>query len=62
MRTGLIFGGICGIVGAALAGVTLRAAQRAPLPLDETRSSLRAADLAPAEADVGSREVTDLAR
>jgi hypothetical protein len=36
LRTGLIFAGICGAVGAALAAVSLRAARRAPLSRDET--------------------------
>jgi hypothetical protein len=36
LRGGLIFPLVCGVFGAALAAMTLRAARRAPVSLDET--------------------------
>jgi hypothetical protein len=36
LRAGVIFAGICGAAGAALAAASLRAARRAPTSLDET--------------------------
>ncbi|MEO7086279.1 MAG: hypothetical protein ABI442_03100 [Gemmatimonadaceae bacterium] len=36
LRTGLIFAGICGALGASLAAMTLRAALGAPVAFDET--------------------------
>jgi hypothetical protein len=35
LRAGIVFAGICGAAGAALAAATLRAARRAPVSLDD---------------------------